>query len=91
MTQLTQALSRALSCPHVAQSFATLDRHAASGTFDPERARKLLRNNARDHTRFTPSATRDALADALLDAWIKRNDSKSIAPPGVARYIARHN
>lgn len=87
MTQLTNALARALECPYVAQSFATLDRHAASGTFDTQQALRLLRNNARDHTRHTPSATRDALADALLDAWNKR---AGVDAAGVLRYVARH-
>lgn len=87
MTHLSQALARALECPYVAQSFATLDRHAANGTFDTQQALRLLRNNARDHTRFTPSAVRNALADALLDAWSKR---AGIDNAGTLRHIARH-
>lgn len=87
MTQLQQALTRALSDPLVHRSFATLDKHAASGTFDTQRAIALLRNNARDHTRHTPSSVRNALADMLYSEWSKR---AGIDTPGTLRYIKRH-
>ena len=69
MTHLTQALARALACPHTARSFATLDKHAQAGRFDRSEAIRLLRRNARDATPHTPSTVRDALAERLLDAW----------------------
>lgn len=72
MSHLTQALQRALECPHTARSFATLDKHVQAGRFDRSEAIRLLRRNARDATPHTPSAVRDALAGALLDAWHNR-------------------
>ena len=72
MTHTEQATQRALACPHTAKTFATLDRHAAAGTWSHAEALRLLRNNARDATPHTPSAVRDAVAERLLDAWNER-------------------
>ena len=75
MTQLTQTVQRALADPRTQQSFDTLDRYQAMGTLDPESARRLLRNNARDHTKYTPAHVRDAVALALWRHWCKRNSA----------------
>ena len=75
MTHLTQTVQRALADPRTQQSFDTLDRYQSAGTLDHGAAMRLLRNNARDHTRYTPTQIRDAVALALWRTWCKRNSA----------------
>lgn len=66
---MNNPLSRALACPRLQQTFATLDRHRSNGAFDQGAAMRLLYRNARDHT----DTARDTLAQRLYAEWSKRH------------------
>lgn len=66
---MNNPLSRALACPRLQQTFATLDRHRSNGAFDEQAALRLLYRNARDHT----DTGRDTLAQRLYAEWSKRH------------------
>lgn len=71
MNHLQSVLTRALADDRTQASFATLDKHKASGRFNRDEALRLLRRNARDHTKHTPGDVRDRVALALYAAWME--------------------
>ena len=69
--------TKALLCPHTQKSFATLDKHEQSSSFDRDAAIRLLLSNARDVVRkHAPNAsfeTRRTIALELLQEWEIQN------------------
>lgn len=62
----------ALACQHTHKSFRTLAKHAARGSFDPDRALALLRNNVRDAAQYVRNANATDIGQAaqlLLEHW----------------------
>lgn len=59
----------ALANPFTARSFATLDKHSATGPIDPNRALRLLRRNVRDVAPCSSYATQQRIARELLQHW----------------------
>lgn len=54
---------------YLARSYATLDKHAASGSFNTIAALRLLRRNARDIAPVAPYVEQARIARQLLTQW----------------------
>lgn len=57
---------------YLARSYATLDKHAACGSFDTFAALRLLRRNARDIAPRAPYLEHCRIARQLLAQWRAR-------------------
>lgn len=57
---------------YLALSYATLDKHAASGAFSTIAALRLLRRNARDIAPYAPYVEQARIARQLLRDWQSR-------------------
>lgn len=57
---------------YLAKSFATLDKHAQAGQFDPDAALRLLRRNARDIAPRASYLESMRIARSLLSQWRAR-------------------
>lgn len=54
---------------YLVRSYATLDKHAASGSFSTSAALRLLRRNARDIAPGAPYMEQRRIARQLLTQW----------------------